>query len=51
MTESNTIKSIKCLFMGDDYRAGAFSDGDVLVAVRGEEALLVCYNMHCKCNA
>lgn len=39
MTESNTIKSIKCLFMGDGYQAGAFADGDVLVTVHDGEAL------------
>ncbi len=39
MTESNTIKSIECLFMGDGYQAGAFADGDVLVTVHDGEAL------------
>ena len=39
MIKCNSIESIKCLFMGDDYQAGVFADGDVLVAVHDGEAL------------
>lgn len=39
MIRGNLIESIRCLFMGESYRAGAFADGDVLVTVHDGEAL------------